>query len=244
MLLSHGKRFIYTKTVKTAGTSVESYFEPFCMRPGEWQFSHGRQESVSDAGIIGVRTGSPLDIQGAVFWNHMPAKTIRALLGDEIWNGYFKFCAVRNPFDKMVSAFRFFSDSRKEKPTRLRVYLSNLRSALAPSSRSNQLRADFENWLHTIPMPLDRNKYVIDGTFCMDAVIKFEELNDGLAQVCGRLGIDFQPKAVPTLKMSERSPVPLEAYYTPTSLKLVEDAYAYELEKFGYAIPWRGRAAA
>ena len=30
MLISHPKRFIYTKTVKTAGTSVEVYFEPWC----------------------------------------------------------------------------------------------------------------------------------------------------------------------------------------------------------------------
>jgi hypothetical protein len=31
MLVSHLKKFIFTKTKKTAGTSVESVFEPYCM---------------------------------------------------------------------------------------------------------------------------------------------------------------------------------------------------------------------
>ena len=37
MLISHRKQFIYTKTYKTAGTSVEVYFEPYCMQEGEWK---------------------------------------------------------------------------------------------------------------------------------------------------------------------------------------------------------------
>src|SRR5689334_12041430 len=114
MLISHRKRFIYTKTVKTAGTSVESYFEPYCMREGEWTFSHAREESVSEAGIVGIRSGEPLEIQGVIWWNHMPAKTIRALIGDAVWNDYFKFCIVRNPFDAVVSAYRFFWEAHQQ----------------------------------------------------------------------------------------------------------------------------------
>jgi hypothetical protein len=36
MLVSHQRKFIYTKTVKTAGSSVESYFEPYCISPEEY----------------------------------------------------------------------------------------------------------------------------------------------------------------------------------------------------------------
>ena len=53
MLISHRKQFIFTKTVKTAGTSVESYFEQFCKPDGEWQESHAHEEYVSKSGIIG-----------------------------------------------------------------------------------------------------------------------------------------------------------------------------------------------
>lgn len=133
MLVSHGYRFIYTKTRKTAGTSVESYFEPFCMRDGEWSqrhFREEREEYVSPAGIIGYRSTwserrararhrglvGPRDRTGlsriqtveagaACWWNHMPAWLIREQLGDEIWKGYSKFCVIRHPFEKAISAY-------------------------------------------------------------------------------------------------------------------------------------------
>ena len=53
MLISHRKKFIFMKTVKTAGTSTESYFEQYCMPDGEWQQSHGRDEYATKTGIIG-----------------------------------------------------------------------------------------------------------------------------------------------------------------------------------------------
>jgi len=45
MLVSHRKKFIYTKTAKTAGTSVESYFEPFCLPEGDWKLEHTRDDA-------------------------------------------------------------------------------------------------------------------------------------------------------------------------------------------------------
>lgn len=53
MLVSHRKKFIYTKTVKAAGTSVVSYFEKSCMPEGAWEFAHFRDEYVSEEGILG-----------------------------------------------------------------------------------------------------------------------------------------------------------------------------------------------
>jgi hypothetical protein len=55
MLIGHRKKFIYTKTAKTAGTSIESYFENFCMPENTWKFSNPREEYVSKEGIIGYR---------------------------------------------------------------------------------------------------------------------------------------------------------------------------------------------
>ena len=36
MLVSHARKFIYTKTLKTAGTSVEVFLEPYCRPPAKW----------------------------------------------------------------------------------------------------------------------------------------------------------------------------------------------------------------
>ena len=101
MLVSHRHRFIYTKTVKTAGTSVEIYFEDACLPPdSDIVRGHAIAETVTDAGIIGYRGVDPGESR---YYNHMPASDVRALVGPEVWDSYFKFCVIRNPFDKIVS---------------------------------------------------------------------------------------------------------------------------------------------
>lgn len=230
MLVSHKKRFIYTKTVKTAGTSVESYFERFCMKEEDWEFSHGRREHVSDSGIVGVRTASPLEIQMSIWWNHMPAKTIRVLVGPTVWDQYFKFCVVRNPFDKMVSAFHYFSRMPMRTVT-LKSIVSNLKARIGTLHNAYNLKNRFEEWLDTIPMPIDQNKYMIDGRFCMDYVIKFESLLEGIEEVCNNLHIEFQPENLVHLKKSKKPRTQLRDYYSQKSINIVSKAYEYECKR-------------
>ena len=123
MLLSHRHQFIYTKTVKTAGTSVEIYLENACVPTSSTTArGHYTEQSVTSAGVVGYR-GS--DSAGSVWYNHMPAKEIRELVGVSVWNWYFKFCVVRNPFDKMVSLWWFIRS--KQKPTRQQEDFADIR---------------------------------------------------------------------------------------------------------------------
>ncbi len=39
----------------------------------------------------------------------MPAAELKSLLGPAIWDSYVKIACIRNPFDRMVSAFWFFT---------------------------------------------------------------------------------------------------------------------------------------
>jgi len=95
--------------VKTAGTSVESYFEQYCMPKGEWRASHSRDEYVPETGIIGLR-GS--NASTSRWYNHMPAVSIRDLVSQDIWDRYFKFTVVRNPFEKLISNFLIFEKAK------------------------------------------------------------------------------------------------------------------------------------
>src|SRR5438034_9985645 len=99
MLVSHRKQFIYTKTIKTGGTSVEAYFEPYCFPDREYEFLHARPQYASETGIVGFR-GLKRPDDGIEWYNHMPAAEIKARLGEDVWNRYVKFCVVRDPFDK------------------------------------------------------------------------------------------------------------------------------------------------
>ena len=219
MLLSHRYRFIYTKTKKTAGTSVESYFEPFCMAEGEWTARHFREEYVSDSGIIGLRGARPAS--KCRWWHHMPASLIRKRVGEETWQQYFKFCVVRNPYEKAVSAF-YFRRGR----------------TLGEDSSLATARTEFEHWLAAKGPPMDKNKYLIQGQFCLDDVVRYESLREGLERICDRLGVAWEPDRLPSFKAGIRPPgITAKDLYTEKSREIVRQAYQFELDYFGYSFP-------
>jgi hypothetical protein len=232
MLVSHGYQFIYTKTLKTASTSVEVYFEPFCVEEGAANLARVREESVSAAGIVGYR--GPSKPEGCRWWNHMPAAQIRDQLGEDIWTRYFKFCVIRNPYEKAVSAFYF---GRSRNPSLSDSPASDTSTHDATEEAAKDAAA-FEHWLITHGPPIDRDKYLIDGQFCLDDVIRHESLAADLERVCTKLGIPWNPDALPQLKTGTRPKTAIaQALYTSTSRRLVEAAYEFELDYFGYQFP-------
>jgi hypothetical protein len=92
MIISHKYRFIFIKTLKTAGTSVEVYLSPHC-GPGDILTT-----------IKPPVAGHEARNQGR-FYNHFSAWGVRQVVPPEIWSSYFKFCVERNPWDKTVSDF-------------------------------------------------------------------------------------------------------------------------------------------
>lgn len=92
MIISHKHKFIFIKTYKTAGTSLEVYLSRYCQ----------------DADVIteiypSVPGHNPRNSEN--FYNHMPAVKIKNQVGEMIWNSYYKFCIERNPWDKVLSFF-------------------------------------------------------------------------------------------------------------------------------------------
>lgn len=216
MLISHRHRFIYTKTRKTAGTSVESYFEPYCMAEGEWTLSHGREQYVSASGIIGQRGQGP----GHLWWNHMPAETVRMQLGAELWDAYYKFCVVRNPYDRIISMFYF---RRRGNRGGIQV------------DRSQSDAEQFHHWVTTTALPSDKEAYTIDGQLCMNFIARYERLQADLEKICGDLRLPWQPERLQQFKAGARPPeATVRAMYSDKARAVVSQTYAFELETFGY----------
>src|SRR5262245_55855185 len=79
MLISHARRFIYLKTLKTAGTSIEVYFERECVETYLGP-RHETPEIITPQGIVGFRGTGALP-PGTVWYNHMPASRVREIIG-------------------------------------------------------------------------------------------------------------------------------------------------------------------
>ena len=218
MLVSHRKKFIYTKTIKTAGTSVESYFEKYCMAVGDWEFAHQRDEYVSDAGIIGYRGA---DSRNSTWYNHMSASEIREKIGIQIWDSYFKFCVIRNPFDKLVSQFFFRLDKGL-------IVFEDVEDPIL----------GFRQWISKGVPVLDRTLYVMNNEICVDYLIRYEDIETGIKFVCDKLQIQFEAEKIPVLKSGIRDrSIPLSRFYTAKIAQSVAKAYAFEIRKFGFRLP-------
>lgn len=223
MLVSHRHRFIYTKTVKTAGTSVEIYFEDACLPPdSDIVRGHAIAETVTDAGIIGYRGVDPGESR---YYNHMSASDIRALVGPEVWDGYFKFCVIRNPFDKLVSLWWVIVRADPRYPDVV--------------GDASAIRSEFSNWCaQSAARVVDRDKYLIDGQVAMDGFIQYESLVADLKHVCERVGFSFRPGDLGQYKSGLRaSHMPFAEYYEPAAARAVRDVFGWELDYFGYAGP-------
>jgi hypothetical protein len=222
VLLSHAFQFIYTKTLKTAGTSVEIYFEPACLPRGSATVrQHHTEQTLTPAGIIGYRGGNP---SGRTWYNHMPAEEIRSHVGQAIWRAYFKFCVVRNPFDKLVSLWWF--NNAKAGRTWDHSDFGTIRNAFCTWCTGHAADA------------VDRDKYLIGGQIAVDCFIRYENLLEGLEHVCRRIGYPFNPEALGRYKGEFRAlKRPFADYYDRPAIAAVEATFAWELDTFGYPTP-------
>ena len=117
VLISTKYKFIYIKTLKTAGTSVECYLQRFCYKDDKLpsdvenlvyevpeKYVNG---FISNYGIVGVKSGGSIYLNHPEhkWYHHMPISEVEKQFPYEDYQNYIKICCVRNPWDKIVSVF-------------------------------------------------------------------------------------------------------------------------------------------
>lgn len=112
MIVSHQHRFIFIKTEKTAGTTMEAILAKACgpadvitpktdIPKRNYRFPIV-ETRMTDALSRLVRGKHPL---GRKFHNHTSAAEAKRLLGSAIFDSYFKFTIVRHPYERVISLF-------------------------------------------------------------------------------------------------------------------------------------------
>lgn len=136
------------------------------------------------------------------------------------WEEYFKFCFVRNPYEKAVSDYIWRVTSRGKNVG----FLEFLRRVADPELPDPEA---------VVPRnPVSWPMYTIDGRIAVDFVGRYENLNPDLRTICDRIGIPFDPERLPRAK--KKKGYDYRDYFGPQERTLVQEIYREELEHFGY----------
>jgi hypothetical protein len=127
MIISHKYKFIFIKTQKTAGTSIEIYLSQQC---------HDRDITTP----INPYVSPHIARNHEGFYNHISACEIRSRIPKAVWKNYFKFCVERNPWDKTLSHYHMLC-SQKGGNLSFERYLSEARLCVDHSLYTDEKNA-------------------------------------------------------------------------------------------------------
>jgi hypothetical protein len=222
MIISHKYRFIFIKTIKTAGTSLEVYFSQFAgpldvltpIFPVEENHHSQNYRGWFNPFLESKKYGFSLKnrlkecLQGRRFYNHIPAYLAKERISPEIWNSYFKFSVERNPWDKAVSYYHMLNH------------------------RSGKI-VDFEHFVssndHAYNFPLYtsfNSKEVL-----VDRILKYDQLDTDLSEVFGSLGVPFEGKLTTFSKANYRTDrKPYQEYYNSITKEIIRSKFKNEID--------------
>ena len=100
MIISDKKKFIFIHIYKTGGTSIRRCLEKY---DSSYNFFHFIKSKFTENSVL----------RPTLTHKHSDAKTIRKTIGAEIYDNYFSFCFVRNPWEWQVSLYNFILRSKR-----------------------------------------------------------------------------------------------------------------------------------
>lgn len=168
LIVSHEHRFIFLKTRKTAGTSVEIALSRVCGPDDIITPVAAPDEVIRQAwGGRGPQHHDPP--QQPPIAPHMGARAVKRLVGPRVWRTYRKLSVERNPWDAVVSLyFWHYRDVGDDRPS-FEDFLAGPR-------------------IHSLAAANARG-YRIAGEVCVDSLMRFESLSDDLADEWAAMGL-------------------------------------------------------
>jgi len=205
MLISDTNEFIFVHIRKSAGGSINETLRSVSIpRPSDI--------------ISKVRTklGWEKDYHHYRFRQHASLLKAKEVLPEEVFDNYFKFAFVRNPFTRLVSEYEYIRGNKEHHRNR-RVSRMNFDQYITFQA------GRFDG--HQTNMLTDEN-----GKLLTDFVGKIENLEEDWKIVCERLNIPLTE--LPHNKKAKT--VDYADYYNENNIKLVAKLWAKDFETFQY----------
>ena len=205
MIVSHRHRFIFFAVPRTATHAIRNALQPL-LGDEDWQ-----QEALRR------KVRSPLPALARIGHGHVSVREARAALAPDIWQSYFKFAVVRNPFDRFVSVCAMLN---KRNPGYRGQETAFMKTALnVPRFRQRVLVRPQAEML--------TNE---DGQLGLDYIGRYESLTESFTEICSRIGLGERALAVANATEHQ----PFGTYYDSDLKTGVSDFYRQDFALFNY----------
>ncbi|NOR57020.1 MAG: hypothetical protein GQ474_00675 [Sulfurimonas sp.] len=226
MIVSHKKKFIFIKTNKTAGTSIEIMLSEHC---GDediiTQISKKDEIIRQNLGFRGPQNSDiPLSkykiadflnifkLKKKSFYNHMSSAEIIENIGLDKWNEYYKFTFERHPVDRFLS-FYFWHNGKNSKV-----------------SISQFLKSDKIKLLKK----RGRDLYMNEDKVLVDKIYKYEELESSMQDIKDKLNILGELNLPVTKSGTRDKKKNYKDLLTNEEILMIENEFNFEMNLMNY----------
>ena len=183
-----------------------------------WPINVGRSEKDLWMGFV-TRFGNKYQTGGL---QHLLGWQIRNEIGSDIFNSYYKFTFVRNPWDRAVSQFAYM----QKRPDLMEFLGMNFDTEFKSYLELIRLKKHVQ-WTPQVEFFLDQ-----DGSVLVDRIGRLEAFNQDSSKIFEDLGLN--PNILPShTNRSKRKS--FSFYYSDQeSIEMVADIFALDIDFLGY----------
>lgn len=212
MIISHSRKFIFVHIEKNAGTSITRYLDKYLIY----------RDIVLGCTEFGESV-QPFFKKKFQLYKHSHADRIRAVTGDDVWQNYFSFSFVRNPWDRMVSLYNWCCKGKFD--------FLICKEAIEAGSFPKFIRGQC---FQSLPQQLE---YLTDkkGDILVDFIGKQESIQKDVDYICKYLQLPSIDMKKVKHNVRNRSFDNYQDYYNSNEdIEIVKNKFAKDIDFFQY----------
>ncbi len=216
-IINNTHKFVFIHIPKNAGTTTTSMLSTLT----NW----------NDIELGGTDYGealAPIYLSRFNVGKHTRAKRVRNLVGEPIWENYFKFALVRNPYARAFSVYRFLKKWRDWEGSQTMEQFNSFEEFLGADLFNNDEGPD------AIFLPQHTWIEDMNGNNIIDYTGKVEYIAEAFRTISDRIGIKLDTSHIP-VENDSGSPDEFRSAYSEKAIAIVQQRYENDFCLFNYS---------